>query len=969
MANTTRRESVTFSVPDTPDYKHLNITTFAGIQESDNPFITQNNTASSSLNVYVDEFNALTTRPRVQKKYNTTHNNVTKVFDSKNGGLLFKVPMNGSYNTSVFTKNGTVVNNSAYYHEDLYETNNKTYFFPDFSVLDWSVETPNTTTIYNNSSAHIPIRYVKHYLGMTEDEFNNSKLPDVEELNVLTNQYKELWFWDFESDVPEMLGYDYEAITNKYVKQEQIDIGWSGYNSVSLCVLKDDYYDKNSFHHNDFYYYDLLEATPYSVDFVSGVGYRNNILQFETPYARAPIIACDADGSTIVICDADGNVSYTVKGSELTNITETTALTYEYQCDSTLPISVNNNGDLVLVACLSSSTGNGVNIRGLMRFTIDYTGNYTKTGQIYSGQIMYGFKHKKSTAVGTPDINNVNCVCLSANYDDSYNEQKFFWIITDLDNSFRIDCDYVKSSVELSQNKDILVYKKTGDSYNVYYRDNCFVEPSTVDAEKQIKTHPYNITNFCFNSDDTKIFCLRNDKLVGHINIETNTFISYGRVEDWVASDNPLTENRTTNYVFKNNKILKTQTARTSYEDDYQFLRFYFDGAESPKIEIIKNITNFDDEYELWKMLRLDLIENARNPFLFDNRVWLSSGNRVFWSSGPDPTYYKITDYNDVGSSTEDVTGFNLYNDSTMLIYKKKNIYVVSPLNTDYGLTYSFSETRNENGNEAPFAPTITPITNFPIHVNDDGVYVMRQTQNVLTDDSTTTLISSNIDRLWKKENNIQNISTINHKYWTLFFKPDVDNKQTRIFVLDNRNNSWFYWEIENLVVNNITNGNKGLLMWDNQGNGYSFETSDIINVYTGRPEYYDLDYKIIKWHWTSQILHLGTLNYNKKLAWTNFIVSDTDANEDYALNYKYYVYMDKQNVSNQMTTHGTLNYIKSNVLKTRLPRFDFLQIKLYNVDELLQESDNTTISPEQNNKLRLIGLGFKYQLLEAKFK
>lgn len=940
MANTTRRESVTFSVPATPDYKHLNITTFAGIQESDNPFITQNNTASSSLNVYVDEFNALTTRPRVQKKYSTTHKNVTKVFDSKNGGLLFKTKNINQYD--IITENGiNLESSSAQHHEDIYETNNKTYFFPSFSVCDWD-NIDDIESINDYEKTYIPIRSVKFPSAFTEEQKQEVISPNIEDWNLLTNKYKELWFWDFETDVPKMV--DSDLVKNDYIKQRELET----ISNAKYYVLPESFYNKSSLIQGDLYDYDILEITTNGIYFKNG-DTSQELFVFDTPYNKIPEIECSNDGKNIVLCDDVGKLSYSFYGKPFVELT-TSVASHNKSIEYTKPFVVSKSGAFLFVI---ENERKAITKYGHTGGYGDVVEEYTKLAEITTGYYLSGIKYQKST-------DNEKCVALCYYYDSSTQLHEGLWIIPDFsgDNDVYIFSDIDCRTVQFANTKDILVYKNKNENYSVYIMTDVFNETRN---ETQISVSDYGITDFVFDTNDNKIFCFTaNSALVGHINIDDKKYISYGISEG--LSDGAV-KNKSTTYTLKRGKIFKT-----NYSPN-EFFEFSFDDLSSPRIEVIKQLQNKDKDYELWFNLHLDLRDNARNPFLFDNKVWLSSHNRVYWSSGPDPTYYKITDYSDIGSSTEDITGFNLYNDSTMLIYKKKNIYVVSPLNTDYGLTYSFSETRNENGNEAPFSPTITPITNFPIHVNDDGVYVMRQTQNVLTDDSTTTLISSNIDRLWKKENDIQNISTINYKYWTLFFKPDDDNKQTRIFVLDNRNNSWFYWEIENLVVNNITNGNKGLLMWDNQGNGYSFETSDIINVYTGRPEYYDLDYKIIKWHWTSQILHLGTLNYNKKLAWTNFIVSDTDFNEDYALNYKYYVYMDKQNVSNQMTTHGTLNYIKSNVLKTRLPRFDFLQIKLYNVDELLQESDNTTISPEQNNKLRLIGLGFKYQLLEAKFK
>lgn len=66
MGNTIRRKPVTVSIPSSPDYKYLNITNFGGLEVSDNPFVVSNNSAKEMLNVYVDETNTLTTRPRLK---------------------------------------------------------------------------------------------------------------------------------------------------------------------------------------------------------------------------------------------------------------------------------------------------------------------------------------------------------------------------------------------------------------------------------------------------------------------------------------------------------------------------------------------------------------------------------------------------------------------------------------------------------------------------------------------------------------------------------------------------------------------------------------------------------------------------------------------------------------------------------------------------------------------------------------
>ena len=69
MGNTIRRQPISSKIPASPNYRFLNITDFKGLDISDNPFILKPNTASDLLNVYVDENNALSTRPRLEKTH------------------------------------------------------------------------------------------------------------------------------------------------------------------------------------------------------------------------------------------------------------------------------------------------------------------------------------------------------------------------------------------------------------------------------------------------------------------------------------------------------------------------------------------------------------------------------------------------------------------------------------------------------------------------------------------------------------------------------------------------------------------------------------------------------------------------------------------------------------------------------------------------------------------------------------
>ena len=45
MGNTVRRQPISFGIPNAPDYKHLNITSFKGMDITDNPLKADYSTA------------------------------------------------------------------------------------------------------------------------------------------------------------------------------------------------------------------------------------------------------------------------------------------------------------------------------------------------------------------------------------------------------------------------------------------------------------------------------------------------------------------------------------------------------------------------------------------------------------------------------------------------------------------------------------------------------------------------------------------------------------------------------------------------------------------------------------------------------------------------------------------------------------------------------------------------------------
>jgi len=193
------------------------------------------------------------------------------------------------------------------------------------------------------------------------------------------------------------------------------------------------------------------------------------------------------------------------------------------------------------------------------------------------------------------------------------------------------------------------------------------------------------------------------------------------------------------------------------------------------------------------------------------------------------------------------------------------------------------------------------------------------------------------------------------------------NDKNTHVYVYDDRYNAWYYWEIYTRLVSVVTVNEDTVVIIDSAGLFYKLTSEDALDEFVpdktvyydwyGNDENQNKIKKIIPWLWKSQIMPLGTINYAKRLVTTTFIMTDTDAIDEYSLNYKFNVYRKLVSQSNLTTISNRLNYIQSMTKKTMIPRFNYLQLELSNVD------DETELD---NNKLRLVGLAFKYVLLEV---
>lgn len=925
MGNTIRREPVNFSIPASPDYKFLNITNFRGLDVSSNPFELATNTASDCLNVYVDETNTLTTRPRLEKKElkDNSNNDILPLIGRCIGiyplhdGYLFhwshqmKI-LHGDNLTNVLVETMPLTPCKCF------EQGDKIYLLGDgrYMVID-------ENGILNDVEGYVPNRSIIRLDGTVEKD---------EQLNLLSDSYTEKLYWDGVSKLdksdPAIL-----SVENNYYKVEHElpdkfvpFICYDDYSALGYTYT----YGENT-DNNVSIYYVVFKPNENVQVFDTGLSLRLYYIQ-NNLYPMTLNKGFWIHGTTQI-------KKYMLKDDHTFDLNEeTTSFTIRrlfiapngyygvaedneferYFIDEDLQTHRNtelDNGNLALTDTLIiKQTSNDSGGFVLWKSSAVKNATFVKIDEKTENYTVYGVSI-------TPD----NSVLIMNSTQTYITDPIDIASYTSLSPStFRISTTNIPSEVTLS--KDGLLYGTTPKNYEP---SKLFIIPDYTNPSEYI----------IFENAD-----------------------AYFGPSDY-TSYNDYLYNMLYSNIFKNKYVVFSN----AYGDDVRTKIFIFNNDKEPLITVTKKLTETDKEY--------DKHEKNKNKLLFstlftrfDNNYWFASGNTYFRSRNNDPTYFPITEYSELGDSNEDITGFNIANDTTLLAYKPSRLYLIQPFYSETtGMTeYSKTESKNTVGNTAIDAPIVTTLTEIPLQINNDGVYGLSQVSNVSAVERIADLMSEPINDRWLNEDDevIKKAQTLNRLYWTYIILPY--EKLTKVYLLDNRTNSWYYWELPIKLLNAFTKDNRAEFV-DTDGNIYYLTTTDIRNMGFDTQlvtEYYDYGKKLIPWLWQSQVLYLGTMNHAKRLVNTTFILTDTDTQDGYGLQYSFKVFRKLASSVPEKELSGDLNLVRSTTKKTNISKFGFLQLKLSNITE---DSQGTEAEKAyRNNKLRLVGLGLKYVLLEG---
>lgn len=902
MGNTIRREPVNFSIPASPNYKFLNITNFRGLDVSSNPFELATNTASDCLNVYVDETNTLTTRPRLEKK--ELKDGSGKDILPLNGNCLGVYPLHDGY-LFHYTQQMKVLHGDKLIEVSAesipqktckhFEQGNNIYLLGDnrYMVI-------NENGVLSDVEGYVPIKSIVAIDGAEKS---------IEPLNLLSNKYVIQYMWDIDSK------FNLKKDTYENNAYEQTNLGYYGDGS-SLYEEIERNEETLEIIHYYVVYKERDDTEPVKVYDLVGkwtVDSWSDVIPHYTPHNNKIVWYVNRqNGDVCVVYYAGTRWTHKV----LTSLMDASEDPY---------VSIDNTGYTILynkdsvtktttLYPLNGSTET-TTVEGLQNYLFSKIKNgkglfYTRTG-VY---ISYDLKNTIEYVHGAAVVDSCGFLGDTIGY-----------VITNYPKSFQTFS--LKTGERLTEQTITFGMDLVG-AFEDYPNSLWYL-----DYDYKLQIIPD-----CYEIDKNHIFTgIELKKPVVNISSRTHYFNKQYIYLDYYSNFSGSTKNIVESYSWKS--------------------------TNSPNIIATHTISDNEDHTRMSvKLLSSTLFTR------FDNNYWFASGNTYFRSQNNDPTYFPITEYSELGDSNEDITGFNIANDTTLLAYKPSRLYLIQPFYSEItGMTeYTKTESKNTVGNTAIDAPIVTTLTEIPLQINYDGIYGLSQVSNVSATERIADLMSGSINDRWLNEDDevIKKAQTLNRLYWTYIILPY--EKLTKVYLLDNRTNSWYYWELPIKLLNAFAKDNRAEFV-DAGGNIYYLTTTDIRNMGFDTQlvtEYYDYGKKLIPWYWQSQVLYLGTMNYAKRLVNTTFILTDTDTQDGYGLQYSFKVFRKLASSVPEKELSGELNLVRSTTKKTNLSKFGFLQLKLSNITE---ESQGTEAEKAyRNNKLRLVGLGLKYVLLEG---
>ena len=431
-----------------------------------------------------------------------------------------------------------------------------------------------------------------------------------------------------------------------------------------------------------------------------------------------------------------------------------------------------------------------------------------------------------------------------------------------------------------------------------------------------------------------------------HLNPEGKIFDN-GKIIDYDHTGSEFT------YVSINDNLL---TYLVGSEFNYYVISKYKSDTAQPLLYI-------DMPIEADPPKHINRVSRFNNNFVF----WSTKSNTVYFTRYNDPTYIPASYYEAYGGANG-VKGVLRISDEYLAVLKEDQAYITW---TKDNLFYS-NELRVHTGCSQEDACIVCNYSNLPIMVNNDGVWSLGQSSSVTYQDTVFGSISDRIDKGFTEYIPDKYILH-NHKYYT-YIGYNRDESGI-IWMYDNRINMWFKWvlpititdfiEIDDVtyIVSTYSNKHNELYRLNPYGKQVDDDVQYLDEVHRTNPKYIN-----ITWKWVSQPLPLNTLNFKKRIKYLKLIFANKYESDHITFKYWFRTYTQTEYPTNPRTYTAEITTLKTQKLKPRIPKFDFLQIILESNNDSDQFEDGVgdTVSTTLNDKIGFVSIALNYLLLEG---
>lgn len=204
-------------IPSSPEQEMYNILEFGGINCAENPFAVSSGSAAELKNLYINDEGTLATRPRLNWEETLTltpsTGKVLTVLKVKDDYYIYAV-MTVDNEFRMYERNGDEFNDIGFIDDDptgditsendfsLYINSEDVVIFICKSGMYW-LDTHNFNNVQNSDKAYIPT--TKQGVRLNDP----TTYVDYESPNLLTNKYKESYFFDVKTS-------EFDNTTSKY---------------------------------------------------------------------------------------------------------------------------------------------------------------------------------------------------------------------------------------------------------------------------------------------------------------------------------------------------------------------------------------------------------------------------------------------------------------------------------------------------------------------------------------------------------------------------------------------------------------------------------------------------------------------------------------------------------------------------------------------------------------------------------